>query len=50
MNLDEAMLATKEEADRICSSRVGQDIAWPAEQIDAIAHRHVNSEYLPRVK
>lgn len=46
LDLNQAWKVTPEEAKRICQSRPHEDIMWPAEMIDDVAARHVNSESL----
>jgi hypothetical protein len=48
-NLDEAWKVSKERAEEICRSRPDEDIPWPAEKVDAVAVRHVDSERLREV-
>lgn len=49
-NLDEALKLPKDEVDRICSDPDRGDVAYPVEFIDALAHRHLNSEVLRKYK
>ena len=46
LNLDAAWRNTKKKAESICRDRPHQDIMWPVDEVDAIAHRHVNTEYM----
>lgn len=42
VNLDEAWLVTKKQADEICRSRPKEDIPRPAADVRALAKRHVD--------
>jgi hypothetical protein len=44
-DLRKALKVSRDEADRICSSRIGEDIPWPVNQLDSVAEMHVNSEH-----
>jgi hypothetical protein len=45
-DLDDAWKVPKEKAEEIVRSRPTVDTAWPVEQIDAAAQRHVSIEVL----
>lgn len=47
MNLDEALKLPEQEARTLCAGRPDEDFAWPVEEIDQVAERHVNSERFP---
>jgi len=44
-DLRQALKVGPAEADKICSSRIGEDIPWPVNQLDAVAEMHINSEH-----
>lgn len=46
VDLDDAWLVTKADADRICRDRPKEDIPFPAKAVDALAHRHVDVQDL----